>query len=637
MAKNKINFSNLTYEEKLEIHNKKPNLRIAFTLCYKYVKYFKTSFWVAFISSVLSTFFSILVILGVSEITKLLDIYMKGVDKVFPSIFGFSIDVSLQNLLIFGVVLIVLYFFNALFNFFMNFLLVGIAQRISYRLRMDLFNKIQMLKVQYFDTHESGDIMSILTNDVLNVIIFISQNFGQLMFGITTMIGMLVIMFLVSPYLALIALGIIITLSIYVMYMSKKSIPAFIKQQEQLGKMNGYIEEIISGQNIVNLFRREKLTEKHFENINYTLNKQSSRAQTISGLFIPWMNFLQNFCLCLISVISMIFITSGIGFGSSIFSTETTATKVISEIAVINAFLLAIRSFVFQINNIVGMIANFQSALAGARRTSEMFLLDNETNKDETIVVNKLEGSLKIKNLNFSYDGSRLILKNINLDVSPGQSVAIVGPTGSGKTTIINLLTKFYDIKDGDIFFDNYSIKEITKSSIRNQVSIVLQDTYLFSNTVKENIRYAKRDATDDEVYEVAKLANCHDFINQLEYGYETELTENASELSQGQKQLIAIARAMLSESSILILDEATSNIDTRTEKIVQSAMSKLIAKKTSFIIAHRLSTIRNADKIIVLKDGEIIEMGNHEELIKQQGFYYKLSNSKSGVIDEEQ
>lgn len=588
----------------------------------------------------LSTLFSILVILGVSEITKVLGYFFENQNEI-TLIFGFSIPIGINSILIFGVVLIALYFLNAFFNFLMNFMLSSIANKIGYRLRMDLFNKIQMLKLQFFDTHESGDIMSVLTNDVLNLIIFISQNFGQLMFGFTTMFGMMIVMFLVSPYLALISLTIISLLSLYVVFMSKRSIPAFVSQQQKLGKMNGYIEEMLSGQNVVNLFKRENLIEENFEKINNELNIEAMKAQTISGLFIPFMNFLVNFCVLVMTTITIVFCIKEIDFGSNIFfkkDFENSSEKVIASIAIINTFILSLRNFIQPINNIVGMIANLQQALAGCKRTSEMFLLENEDNENETLVIDKLKGSLKIKNLNFSYIEGKPVLKNINLDVKHGETIAIVGPTGSGKTTIINLLTKFYDIKDGDIYFDNkYSIKEITKSSIRNQVSIVLQDTYLFSDTVKANIRYAKRDATDEEIYDVTKVANCHDFIMQLEHGYETQLSENASELSQGQKQLIAIARAMLSESSILILDEATSNIDTRTEKVVQDAMNKLIAKKTSFIIAHRLSTIRNADKIIVLKDGQIIELGNHNELIKQKGFYYKLNNSKSHIIDEEE
>ncbi len=618
-----------TYEQRLKEHNRKSSFLITLNLCYRYVKYFKFSFWFALFASTLSTVFNILVILGVSEITKKLNEYLDPAIK----------EVTLETLLVYGTVLIVFYFLNALGNFLMNFILVDISQKISYRLRMDLFNKIQMLKLQYFDTHESGDIMSVLTNDIFNLMIFISQNFGQLMFGVTTMIGMLIIMFLVSPFLTLITLGIVILLTVYIVFMSRKSVPAFFRQQEKLGKMNGYIEEILSGQNIVNLFKREKLTEDNFQKINYALNKEAERAQTISGLFIPFMNFLANFSVFIMTVIAILFIVNGISFGSDIFGNykgENGSIDVVASIALINAYMLALRNFVQPINNIVGMIANLQQALAGSKRASEMFILDNEDLPEETQVVESLKGSLKIKNLNFGYSENKLVLKNINLDVKPGETIAIVGPTGSGKTTIINLLTKFYDVTDGDILFDNYDIKTITKSSIRNQVSIVLQDTYLFTDTIKNNIRYAKPNATDQEIMNVCKIANCDTFINQLEFGYNTMLTENASELSQGQKQLLAIARAMLSTSSILILDEATSNIDTRTEKVIQDAMNKLIATKTSFVIAHRLSTIKNADKIVVLKNGEIIEMGNHNQLMKLKGFYYQLSNSKTGKIDQE-
>ena len=636
---NYINDKNLSASQKKKINDSKSSLSIAFYICFNHVRYFKLSFFAAIIASTLSTLFNILIIIGVNCITLALsNLISNNLDPI--DFFGIDLVISNVDVLyMLGGILLVFYFLNAFFNFLMNFILAKIANKIGYHQRMDLFNKIQLLQLQYFDTHESGNIMSILTNDVFNIVIFISQNFGQLIFGITTMLGMMIIMFLVSPYLTLIAIGLILVFSVYIVYMSTKSVKSFFKQQEKLGKINGYIEEILSSQIIVNLFKKEKLTEKNFDIINKSLQKESERAQAISGLFIPWMNFLANFSAMVMTAISVVFIIDNIPLGSNIFGDIENANsteKIVVSISVINAFILALRNFVQPINNIVGMIAQIQQALAGARRTSEVFLIDNEKNDQETINVGKLKGEIKIKNLDFNYIPNKKVLKNINLDVKPGQTIAIVGPTGSGKTTIINLLTKFYDITDGDIIFDNeYNIKQITKKSLREQVSIVLQDTYLFSDTVKENIRYAKKEATDQEIEAVSKVANCHSFIMQLKNGYETRLTENASELSQGQKQLIAIARAMLSDSSILILDEATSNIDTRTEKIVQDAMNKLISKKTAFVIAHRLSTIKNADKIVVIKNGEIIEMGNHDELIKLKGFYYNLSTSKSGIIDE--
>ena len=625
-----------SYAELFKNIHKKSSLWIAIKICLKHIKYFKQSLVIALITAALSTLFSILAILGINYLTQSLEsLLTKNNDVV--NLFGI-IKTSMNDvykIMILGIVILLFYFLNAAFNFLMNFVLAKVANKIGYYLRMDLYNKLQLLKLQYFDTHESGDIMSILTNDVFNIVVFVSQNFGLLAYGFASMFGMSILMFLISPYLTLIVYALVGILTCYVSYMASKSVKAFTKQQEKLGKINGYIEEIISAHNIVSLFQREKLTEDKFDSINNSLNKESEYAQTISGLFIPWMNFLSNFSVLIMVAVSVVFIDQNIKFQGVFIKDSNDLTL---QISLINAFILGLRGFTQPINNIVGMIAQLQQALAGARRTSEVFIIKNEQNNKETINVGKLEGSISIKNLNFSYIKNKPILKNINLDVKPGETIAIVGPTGSGKTTIINLLTKFYDIDDGEIIFDNkYRIQEITKNSIRNQVSVVLQDTYLFSDTVKENIRYAKKDATDEEIIQVSKVSNCYNFIMQLEHGFDTQLSENASELSQGQKQLIAIARAMLSDSSILILDEATSNIDTRTEKVVQEAMAKLVEQKTAFVIAHRLSTIRNADKIVVLKDGEIIELGNHDQLTKQKGFYYRLSQSKSGVVDEEQ
>lgn len=606
---------------------KQSSLWIAIKLCYKYIKFSKKAFWIAFLSSTISTICNVLVIIGVGYLSTVLLNYI-------------SSEVAWVTLISFSILVLVGFFLNAFTNFIMNFFMTYVAQKIGYYLRMDLFNKLQMLKLQYYDTHESGDIMSVLINDVFNLVLFISQNFGQLMFGFTTLFGMIILMFFISPYMALIVIACLPILLLYIWFLSKKSIPAFYRQQKELGRMNGYIEEIISGQNVVNLFSQEKNTEAQFERINANLNKEAEKAQSMSGIMIPWMNFINTFLIIVVIVIGMVFITTKTPFGSDLFQKidYSQPNDVVLEkgIALITSFMLASRNLTQTVNNIIGMIASLQAALAGSVRTNEMFYLPNEDLPTETHEVDKLEGKVEIKNLNFGYSDSKLVLKDINLTAEPGQTIAIVGPTGSGKTTIINLLTKFYDIKDGDILLDGHSIKTMVKSSLRKQVSVVLQDTYLFSDTVKENLRYAKKDATDEEIINVAKIANCHNFIMQLENGYETQLTENASELSQGQKQLIAIARAMLSPSSILILDEATSNIDTRTEIVVQDAMLKLIKNKTSFVIAHRLSTIRNADKIVVLKNGEIIEMGNHQQLISKKGFYYQLSNSKSDKIDQE-
>ncbi|MDE5952655.1 MAG: ABC transporter ATP-binding protein/permease, partial [Malacoplasma sp.] len=579
----------------------------------------------------LQTYFSTLVASGSSEVTLTLDTY-----------------------LIFSALMLLSYFLNSFFQWIMNLVVIKLSQGIGYKMRMDLFNKVQILSVKYFDTHESGDIMSVLTNDVYNLVQFISQNFTQTLYGLTTMLGMLILMFIISPILALIVMVILCVLLSLISILIRKSGPAFMRQQRELGKMNGYIEETISGQNIINLFSQQKNVQGSFEKINNKLVKSGETSQGISGLLIPWLNFLMNFVVALLYGIGATFAALNISFYGAdasvtlypevsdrltnlLMAVSPERSEIVTKLSLLTSMVLATRNFIQPINQMIAMVAQMQQAVAGCKRTEEIFEQKSEYREEETLVIDKpLKGKVEIKNLNFSYIPEKPVLKNVCINAEPGQTVAIVGPTGSGKTTIINLLTKFYDIEDGDIFIDGYDIKKITKESMRKQVSIVLQDTYLFSGTILENIRLAKPDATDEEIQEAAKASDCDDFIMKLENGYNTVLSENASELSSGQKQLIAIARAMISPSSILILDEATSNIDTRTEKVVQKAMFKLIKNKTAFVIAHRLSTIRSADKIVVLKDGSVLETGNHKELMKKKGFYYNLNLSKTDNLDEE-
>ncbi|MDE6429406.1 MAG: ABC transporter ATP-binding protein/permease, partial [Malacoplasma sp.] len=551
-----------------------------------------------------STTFNIIVIIGMGDLqTYFSSLVTAGSSKQ---------TLTLETYLIFSALMLVSYFLNSFFQWIMNLVVIKLSQGIGYKMRMDLFNKVQILSVKYFDTHESGDIMSVLTNDVYNLVQFISQNFTQTLYGLTTMLGMLILMFIISPILALIVIGILCILLSLISILIRKSGPAFMRQQRELGHMNGYIEETISGQNIINLFSQQKNVQESFEKINDKLVKSGETSQGISGLLIPWLNFLMNFVVALLYGIGATFAALNISFYGAdasvtlypevsdrltnlLMQVSPERSEIVTKLSLLTSMVLATRNFIQPINQMIAMVAQMQQAVAGCKRTEEIFEQKSEYRTEETLVIDKpLKGKVEIKNLNFSYVPDKPVLKNVCIDAEPGQTVAIVGPTGSGKTTIINLLTKFYDIEDGDIFIDGYDIKKITKESMRKQVSIVLQDTYLFSGTILENIRLAKPDATDEEIKEAAKASDCDDFIMKLENGYNTVLSENASELSSGQKQLIAIARAMISPSSILILDEATSNIDTRTEKVVQKAMFKLIKNKTAFVIAHRLSTIRS-------------------------------------------
>jgi ATP-binding cassette subfamily B protein len=394
----------------------------------------------------------------------------------------------------------------------------------------------------------------------------------------------------------------------------KKTQRFFISQQKELGNLNGYIEEMVSGQKAVLLFSREKEVKEEFSKINERLTRSAIIAQGFSGVMGPINNVINNTTYVIISVFGGYLAISG---NSSI------------TVGIIFTFLLYMKNFSRPINEILNLFNTIQSALAGAERVFEVMDEPKEEDNKEAKDIENVEGEVKLKNVNFSYVKDKLVLKNASLEAKKGQTIAIVGPTGAGKTTIINLLTKFYDIDSGEILIDNKNIEDITRGSLRKTVSMVLQDTYLFSESVRENLRYARLDATDVEIEQAAKLANADHFIRQLPHGYDTVLSDNGGNLSQGQRQLLAIARAMLAKSSILILDEATSSIDTRTEIAIQKAMLTLMEGKTTFVIAHRLSTIRNADNILVVNSGEIIERGNHEELIANGGFYANLYNSQ--------
>lgn len=510
-------------------------------------------------------------------------------------------------------VLIAMYLAATASTFVQNRLMVSIAQKTSSDIRKDLYEKMQHLPLKYYDTHSSGDLMSRLTNDVDNINITLSQSITQLISGVINIVGMLIAMLMLSPQLTIIGL---LTIPITIMgtrTIMKYTQPLFIKKQGDLGKLNGYIEEMVSGQKAVLLFGQEENVKKEFDHINKNITKSAILADAISGCMGPINNFINNLTYLVLAVCGGVFILKGMDI----------------SVGVVFTIILYMRNFNQPINQILNISNTLQGALAGAERVFEVMDENPEIDKEESVDVDNLQGEVNLENVEFSYNNDKKILKNINLTAHKGQTIAIVGPTGSGKTTIINLLNKFYTIDSGKISIDGKNIDDITMESLRKSVSVVLQDTYLFSVSIRENLRYGNLNATDEEIEKAAKLANAHNFIMQLEDGYETVLSDNGSNLSQGQRQLLAIARAILSNSSILILDEATSSIDTRTEVAIQEAMVNLMKGKTTFIIAHRLSTIRSADKILALKDGEIIERGTHDELLKLNGFYANLYNSQ--------
>lgn len=510
-------------------------------------------------------------------------------------------------------ILILMYFISTISTFVQNRLMVDVGQKTSYHIRKDMYEKMQDLPISYYDTHSSGDLMSRLTNDIDNINTTLSQSLTQLISGIISVIGMLIAMLMLNPILALI--GLISTpITIFgTRKLMSKTQPLFVKKQKILGELNGYIEEIISGQKAVLLFSQEDDVKEKFKVINKNMTESSILAEAISGCMGPINNFVNNLTYLILAVAGGIFILKGMDI----------------TVGVIFTIILYMRNFNQPINQILNISNTLQSALAGAERVFEVMDEESEKDQDDAKDVVNFDGEVQLKDVEFSYNKDKKILNNINLTARKGETVAIVGPTGSGKTTIINLINKFYNIDGGSILIDGKNIDELTMKSLRKSVAIVLQDTYLFTKSVKENLRYANLTATDEEIIKAAKLSNAHHFIMQLEDGYETILEDNGSNLSQGQRQLLAITRAILSNSSILILDEATSSIDTRTEVAIQDAIMKLKENKTTFIIAHRLSTIKNADVIIAIKDGEIIERGNHEELLKLNGFYANLYNSQ--------
>ncbi|WP_370832032.1 ABC transporter ATP-binding protein [Clostridium sp.] len=511
------------------------------------------------------------------------------------------------------IVLVLMYLVNIFSTYYQNMVMLKIAQRVSATMRKDLFTALQKLPLKYFDSNSSGDLMSRLTNDVDNINTTLSQSVTQLFSGIINIIGMFIAMILLSPILTLIGMITIPLTFMTTKTLAKKTQRFFVKQQRELGILNGYIEEMVSGQKVVLLFSEEEKVKLEFSEINERLTKSAIFAQGVSSFMGPINNFINNISYLIISVVGGYLILKG---------SEIT-------VGIVFSFLLYMRNFTRPINEIMNLFNTIQSALAGAERVFEVIDEEKENDKVDAIDIGNIEGHVELKDVTFSYTNGKEILKNVSLEAKKGEVIAIVGPTGAGKTTIVNLLTKFYNIDSGKILIDGKNIDEITRESLRKMVAMVPQDTYLFSETVSENIRYGRLEASDEEVIEAAKMADAHHFIKQLPQGYDTVLADNGGNLSQGQRQLLAIARAILSNASILILDEATSSIDTRTEVLIQNAMLKLMEGKTTFVIAHRLSTIKNADKILALKDGEIIESGTHDELLAKEGFYANLYNSQ--------
>ena len=505
-----------------------------------------------------------------------------------------------------------LYILSSLFMFIQGWLMSNISQKMTYDIRKDISKKINTLPVGYFEQRTVGETLSRVTNDVDTLGQSLNQSFTQMISNTAMVLGVLVMMFTISPVMTLIALALIPISGILLGAITKWSQKYFKSQQDMLSDVNGQVEESFSGQNIIAAFNYKEKSVKEFNDKNNQLYISSWKANFFSGLMFPVINFVGN-----------------LGYVGIVFSGGLLVSKGTIGVGDIQAFIQYIRNFTQPIGQIAQSMSEIQKMAAAGERVFEFLDAKDEENAEVLETVTNKEGNVVFDKVKFGYVEDQIIIKNFTSDVKKGEMVAIVGPTGAGKTTMIKLLMRFYDINGGNIYIDGKDISKLDRSELRSYFTMVLQDTWLFKGTIMENLRYGRLDATDEEVIEAAKAAHIHHFIKTLPGGYNMELNEDASNISQGQKQLLTIARAILADKPILILDEATSSVDTRTEVLIQKAMNKLMEGRTTFVIAHRLSTIRNADKILVLKDGDIIEQGNHDELLEQKGFYSELYQSQ--------
>jgi len=507
-----------------------------------------------------------------------------------------------------------LYFISAIFNYVQGILMTIISNSFARKLRSDISIKINKLPLRYFDSHETGDVLSRVTNDVDTIAQNMNQSLASLVTSVTLFVGSIIMMFVTNWIMAITAIVSSLVGFIFMGLLLKKSQKYFIQRQVELGNLNGYIEEIYSGHNVVKAYNGEEEARREFNELNEKLYVCNKKSQFLSGLMHPIMGFVGNFGYVAVCVVgALLTMNDVISFG------------------VIVAFIIYVRQFTNPLSQIAQAMTSLQSTAAAGERVFEFMdekEMDSQEHIKKKLAADKVEGAIEFKNVKFGYDESRTIINNFSAKAKPGQKIAIVGPTGAGKTTMVNLLMKFYEIKEGDILIDGVSIHDLTRENIHQLFVMVLQDTWLFEGSVRDNIRFNKDHVTDEEIWKACQTVGVDHFVKTLPGGLDAVLSENDS-ISQGQKQLLTIARGMIEDAPFLILDEATSNVDTRTEELVQKAMDKLTVGRTSFIIAHRLSTIKNADLILVMKDGNIIEQGKHEELLKKKGFYAELYNSQ--------
>lgn len=574
----------------------------------QYMSSYKVGIILVLIFAIGSTMFAIV---GPKILGKATTLIFNGlIDKV-NGVEGAGIDFEEIGRIL--LIILGLYVVSTIFSFIQGYIMSGVAQKISYKMRKELAEKINRMPMKYFDTKTHGEVLSRVTNDIDTLSQSLNQSMAQLITSVIMIIGVLVMMLSISWIMTLAA---VIILPISMAFMSiimKKSQKYFKSQQKYLGNVNGQVEELYGGHNIVRVFNGEDDAIKEFDTMNDELYNTAWKSQFLSGMMMPIMTFIGNLGYVVVSILG--------GY---------LAIKKTIEVGDIQSFIQYVRQFTQPIAQVAQVGNLMQSTAAAAERVFE-FLDEEEEDQfvENPVAIGNLEGGVAFEDVHFGYNKDKVIINDFTAKIKPGQKVAIVGPTGAGKTTIVKLLMRFYDVNDGSILVDGHDIRDFNRGELRQMFGMVLQDTWLFNGSIRENIRYGKLDASDEEVKAAAKAAHAHHFIKTLPDGYNMELNEEASNVSQGQKQLLTIARAILADPKILILDEATSSVDTRTEVLIQKAMDNLMEGRTSFIIAHRLSTIRNADLILVMDNGDIVEQGSHDELIKQNGFYSNLYNSQ--------
>lgn len=572
----------------------------------KYIGNYKFAVLVVMVFAALSTVFSVV---GPKVMGKATTELATGLMMKIKGTGGIDFDKVGQILML----TLGLYLCSSVFIFIQGWIMSGVTQKICYRMRMDISRKINLMPMKYFESRTIGEVLSRITNDVDTLGQALNQSITQIITSITTIIGVLVMMLSISPLMTLIAVIVIPVSVILMSLVIKMSQKHFRTQQEYLGHINGQVEETFSGHLVIKAFNKEESTIKTFEKTNDILYESAWKSQFISGLMHPIMVLVGN-----------------LGYGGVAISGGLLAIKGVIGIGDIQAFIQYVKNLTQPLQQIAQVTNQVQSMAAAAERVFE-FLNEEEEEQvvESPVVLENPKGAVDFNHVKFGYDPDKAVIKDFNAHIEPGQKIAIVGPTGAGKTTIVKLLMRFYDVQDGEILLDGFDVRDFNRRQLRDYFGMVLQDTWLYKGTIMENIRYGRLDATDEEVMAAAKAAHADRFIRTLPGGYNMELNEDASNVSQGQKQLLTIARAILADNRVLILDEATSSVDTRTEELIQKAMDNLMSGRTSFVIAHRLSTIKNADLILVMKDGDIIEQGNHEELLAQKGFYAELYNSQ--------